>query len=128
MREQSRQIIILFNVVSQFASITKSKRKLIVMFSSEDFIITNFQRISSKKVVKLTKRAQIIRIETIKIKKAKIHEKSIEFLFFLNFETTRFEQKDALFVNKHVSSQSNRVDSIINVLSIESQHLESKLL
>ncbi len=120
MREQSQQIVILFNVVSQLASITKFKRKLIIMFSSEDFIITNSQRISNKKVVKFTKRAQIIRIETIKVKKAKIHRESIEFLIFLNFETTRFEQIDALFVNKHVFSQSDHfdLDSFINVVSI----------
>ncbi len=126
MKEQSRQIIIFFNVVSQLVSITKSKRKLIVMFSSKDFIITNFQKISSKKVVKLMKRAQIIRIKTIRVKKAKIHEKSIESLILLNFETTRFEQKNALFVNKHVSSQSNRVDSIINVLSISNHSISNQ--
>ncbi len=120
MKKQSRQIIILFNVVSQLASITKSKRKLIVMFSNEDSIITNFQRISSKRVVKLTKRAQTIRIETIRVKRAKIHEESIELLISLNFETTRLEQKNALFVNKHVSSQSNHHDrdSFTNVVSI----------
>ncbi len=128
MKEQNRQIIIFFNVVSQLASITKSKRKLIVMFSSEDFIITNSQRISSKRVVKFTKRAQTIRIETIKIKRAKIHERSIESLISLNFETTRLEQIDALFVNKHVFSQSDHFDldsftSVVNItnLSISNQ-------
>ncbi len=73
------------------------------MFSfNEKLTITNNQRTSSKKIVKSTKRAQIIRIETMSIKRAKIHEKSIEFLIFLNFETTYFEKKNALFVNKHV--------------------------
>jgi hypothetical protein len=81
MKEQSQQIIILFNVVSQLASL-KFKRKLIVMFSSEDFTFTNFQRVSSKKIVQSTKRAQTIRIKTIRVKKAKIHERSIEFLIF----------------------------------------------
>ncbi len=126
MREQNRQIITLFNVISQLASITKFKRKLIVMFSSEDSIITNSQRISSKKVVKFTKRAQITRIETIKVKRAKIHEKSIESLISLNFETTRLEQKDALFVNKHVSFQSDRVDSIINVFNITNHNISNQ--
>ncbi len=122
MREQSRQIIILINVVTQLVSfIAKLKRKLIVMFSSSDDVtFTNIQRVSNKKVVKFTKRIQIIRIETVKIKRAKIHEESIEFLIFLNFETTRFEQKDALFVNKHVLSQLNHfdLDSFINVVNI----------
>ncbi len=118
MKEQSRQIIILFNVVSQLvSSITKFKRKLIVMFSSEDFTFTNSQRVSSKKVVKLTKRIQITRIETIRVKKAKIHEKSIESLILLIFETTHLIQKNALFVNKHVFFQSDRFDSLINALS-----------
>jgi hypothetical protein len=126
MKKQNRQIIILFNVISQLASITKFKRKLIVMFLNEDFIITNFQRISNKKVVKFTKRAQITRIETFKVKKTKIHEKSIEFLIFLNFETTRFEQKNALFVNKHVSSQLNRVDSIINAFNITNHSITNQ--
>jgi hypothetical protein len=121
MREQSRQIIILINVVSQLVSaITKFKRKLIVMFStSEEFSFTDIQRVSSKRVVKLTNRAQTIRIEFVKIKRTKIHEKSIESLISLNLETTQFKQKNALFVNnnKHVSSQSNRDDSLISVLS-----------
>jgi hypothetical protein len=118
MKEQSRQIIILFNVVSQLvSSITKFKRKLIVMFSSEDFTFTNFQRASSKKVVKFTKRDQIIRIETIRVKKAKIHERSIEFLISLNFEMTHIEQKNASFVNKHVFFQLNHFDSFINIFS-----------
>jgi hypothetical protein len=118
-REQSRQIITLINVVSQLVSfIAKFKRKLIVMFSfNEDFPFTNIQRVSSKRVVKFTKRAQIIRIEVVKIKKAKIHERSIEFLISLNFETTYLVQRDALFVNKHVSSQSDYFDSFINVFS-----------
>jgi hypothetical protein len=116
MKEQSRQIIILFNVVSQLVSL-KFKRKLIVMFSNEDLTFINSQRVSSKKVVKLTKRAQISRIETIKIKRAKIHEKSIEFLIFLMFETRHFESKNALFVNKHVFFQSNRFDSFTNAFS-----------
>ncbi len=121
MIEQSRQIVTLFIVVSQLvSSITKSKRKLIVMFSSEDFTFTNFQRVSSKRVVKSTKRAQTTRIETIKVKKAKIHEKSIEFLIFLIFETRHFESKNALFVNKHVFSQSDYFDFdlFINVVNI----------
>jgi hypothetical protein len=119
MKKQSRQIIILFNVVSQLvSSITKFKRKLIVMFSSEDLTFTNSQRASNKRIVKLTKRIQIIRIETIKIKRTKIHDKSIEFLISLNFETTHIEQKIALFVNKHVSFQSNHFDSFINVFNI----------
>jgi hypothetical protein len=121
MREQSRQIITLFIVVSQLvSSITKLKRKLIVMFSSEDFTFTNFQRVSNKKIVKSTKRVQIIRIETIKIKKAKIHEESIESLISLIFETKHFESRNALFVNKHVFFQSNHFDfdSFINIVNI----------
>ncbi len=118
MREQSRQITILFNAISQLvSSITKFKRKMIVMFSNEDFTFTNSQRASSKRVVKSTKRAQITRIETARVKRTKIHEKSIELLISLNFETTRLEQKDALFVNKHVSFQSNSIDSFINAHS-----------
>jgi hypothetical protein len=121
MREQSRQITILFNAVSQLvSSIAKFKRKLIVIFSSsEDLIFTNIQRASNKRVVKFTKRAQTIRIETARVKRAKIHERSIESLISLNFETTHIEQSSALFVNKHVSSQSNRVNLFINVLSSE---------
>jgi hypothetical protein len=134
MKEQNRQIIILFNAVSQLvSSITKLKRKMIVMFSSEDFTFTNSQRVSSKRVVKSTKRVQTIRIETARVKRAKIHEESIEFLNFLNFETTRFEQKDALFVNKHVSSQSNSIDSFTNAhsfanLSISNQNSFESLI
>ncbi len=117
MKKQSRQIINLFNVVSQLVS-SKFKRKLIVIFSSsEDLTFTNTQRVSSKRVVKSTKRAQIIRIEIVKVKRAKIHERSIELLIFLNVETTFLEQKNALFVNKHVSFQTNRIDSFINVFS-----------
>ncbi len=134
MKKQSRQIIILFNVVSQLVSL-KFKRKLIIMFSSEDFTFTNFQRVSSKKVVKSTKRAQITRIETVKVKKAKIHEEWIEFLIFLIFETKHFESKSALFVNKHVSLQSNHLDldSFINVvnitnLSISNQNFSESLV
>jgi hypothetical protein len=57
MREQNRQIITLFIVVSQLvSSITKFKRKLIVMFSNEDLTFTNSQRFSNKRVVKSTKR------------------------------------------------------------------------
>jgi hypothetical protein len=122
MREQSRQIVILINVVTQLASSTaKSKRKLIVMFSfSEELTITNTQRVSSKRVVKSTKRAQTTRIETVRVKRAKINERSIESLISLNFETTYPEQKDALYVNKHVSLQSDHHDrdSITNVVSI----------
>ncbi len=121
MREQSRQIVILFIVVSQLvSSITKLKRKLIVMFSSEDFTFTNSQRVSSKRIVKSTKRAQTIRIETVRIKRAKIHERSIELLILLIFETRHFESKSALFVNKHVFSQSNHLDldSFTNVVNI----------
>jgi hypothetical protein len=126
MREQSRQIITLFNVVSQLVSL-KLKRKLIVMFSNEDLTFTDSQRVSSKKVVKLTKRAQITRIETVKVKRAKIHEESIEFLTFLISETKHFESKDALFVNKHVFSQSDRFDSFTSAfnftnLSISNQN------
>jgi hypothetical protein len=129
MKEQSRQIVILFNVVSQLASsITKFKRKLIVMFSSEDSTFTNFQRVSSKRVVKFTKQAQIIRLETARIKKAKIHRESIELLFFLNFETKHFERDSASFVNKHVFFQSNRVDSIINALSISNQSFSESIV
>jgi hypothetical protein len=134
MKKQSRQIIIFFNAISQLvSSITKLKRKMIVMFSNEDFTFTNFQRVSSKIVVKFTKRTQIIRIETTRIKQAKIHEKSIESLISLNFETTRFEQKNALFVNKHVSSQSNNINSFINAhsftnLSISNQSSSESLV
>jgi hypothetical protein len=106
MKKQSCQIIIFFNVVSQFVlSITKLKHKLIVMFSlNENFIFMNTQRALSKQIVKFTKHAQIIRMKIIRIKRAKIHEKSIEFLiFFLIFETTHIKRKNALFVNKHVS-------------------------
>jgi hypothetical protein len=119
MKKQNRQIIIFINVVSQLAlSITKFKRKLIAMFFfSEDFAIIDIQRVLNKRVIKSTKRAQIIRIETVKVKRAKIHEASIEFLISLNFETTHFDLKSALFVNKHVSSQSDRIDSFINVFS-----------
>jgi hypothetical protein len=76
MKEQSRQIIIFINVVTQLVSfIAKFKRKLIVVFSfSEEFTFTNTQRVSNKRVVKFTKRVQIIRIEIVRIKKAKIHE------------------------------------------------------
>jgi hypothetical protein len=116
MREQSRQIVTLFNVVSQLVSL-KLKRKLIVMFSSEDLTFTDSQRASSKRVVKFTKRAQTIRIETVRVKRAKIHEKSIESLISLIFETKHFESKSALFVNKHVFSQSDRFDSFTSVLS-----------
>jgi hypothetical protein len=42
-----------------------------------------------------------------------------ELLISLNFETALIEQKSALFVNKHVLSQSNRVDSFINALNSE---------
>jgi hypothetical protein len=128
MKKQNRQITTLFNVVSQFAfSVTKFKRKLIVIFLNDDLTFTNSQRVSSKRIVKFTKRVQIIRIEIVRIKKAKIHESSIELLISLNFETTRFEQKNALFVNKHVSSQSNQIDSFTNVfnftnLSISNQN------
>jgi hypothetical protein len=69
--KNSRQIVIFINVVLQLVSITKFKlkRKLIIMFStSEDFIIDT-QRVSSKQIVRFTKRAQIIRIEFVKIKK-----------------------------------------------------------
>jgi hypothetical protein len=122
MKKQNRQIIILINVVTQLTSfIAKLKRKLIVMFSfNDDLTFTNIQRVSNKRVVKFTKRAQIIRIETIKVKRAKIHEKSIEFLISLNFETTHLEQKNALFTNKHVSLQSDHfdLDSFINVVNI----------
>ncbi len=135
MREQSRQIVTLINVVSQLvSSITKLKRKLTaIFFFSDDFAITDIQRASNKRIVKLTKRAQIIRIEIVKIKRAKIHEKSIELLIFLNFETTRLEQKDALFVNKHVSSQSDSIDSFINAhsfanLSISNQSSSKSLV
>ncbi len=123
MREQSRQIVFLINVVSQLvSSITKFKfkRKLTIMFStSEDLIIIDTQRASNKRVVKSTKRAQIIRIEFVRIKKTKIHEKSTELLISLIFETTQFEHESALFVNnnKHVSSQADRVDSFINAFS-----------
>jgi hypothetical protein len=117
MREQNRQIVILINVISQLASSIKLKRKLVVMFSNDDLAIIDFQRASSKRVVKFTKRAQIIRIETVRVKRAKIHERSIESLIFLILETTHFEQKSALFVNKHVSSQSDRFDSFTNALS-----------
>jgi hypothetical protein len=118
MREQSRQIATLSNAVSQLvSSITKLKRKMIVMSSSEDLTFTNFQRVSSKRVVKSTKRAQTIRIETARVKRAKIHEESTESLISLNFETTRLEQKDALFVNKHVSLQSDSIDSLTSVHS-----------
>ncbi len=118
MKEQSRQITTLFNVVSQLVfSITKFKRKLIVIFSSDDFTFTNSQRVSSKRVVKFTKRAQTIRIEIVRVKRAKIHENSIEFLIFLNFETTRLEQENALFVNKHVFLQSDQIDSSTNVFN-----------
>jgi hypothetical protein len=118
MKEQSRQITTFFNVVSQLVfSVTKLKRKLIVIFSSDDLTFTNSQRVSNIKVVKFTKRIQIIRIEIVKIKKTKIHENSIESLIFLNFETTRFEQKNALFVNKHVFLQLNQIDSFINVFN-----------
>jgi hypothetical protein len=96
------------------------------MFSNEDFMITNFQRISNKKIVKFTKRVQTIQIKTIKVKKTKIHEKSIEFLISLNFETTRFEQKNAIFVNKHVSFWLNRVDSIINVFNITNHNISNQ--
>jgi hypothetical protein len=129
MREQSRQIIILFIVVFQLvSSITKLKRKLIVMFSSEDLTFTNSQRVSSKRVVKSTKRAQIIRIETVRVKKAKIHERSIEFLIFLIFETKHFESKSALFVNKHVFFQSDHfdLDSFINVVSITNLNISNQ--
>jgi hypothetical protein len=126
MREQSRQIVILFNVVAQLvSSITKLKRKLIVMFSSENSF-TNSQRASSKRVVKLTKRAQIIRIEIIRVKKAKIHRESIESLISLNFETKHFERDSALFVNKHVFFQSDRVDSINSALSITNHSISSQ--
>jgi hypothetical protein len=117
MREQNRQITNFFNVVSQLASF-KLKRKLIVIFSSsEDFTFTNIQRVSSKQIVKSTKNAQIIRIEIVKIKRTKIHEKSIEFLIFLNDEKTFLEQESALFVNKHVSFQTNCIDLFINIFS-----------
>jgi phosphorylcholine metabolism protein LicD len=96
MRKQNRQIITFINVVSQLvSSITKLKRKLTAMFFSDDLAITDTQRASNKRVVKFTKRAQTIRIEIVRIKRAKIHEESIESLISLNFETTRFEQKDA---------------------------------
>jgi hypothetical protein len=127
MRKQSRQITTLFNAISQLvSSITRFKRKMIVMFSSEDFTFTNSQRVSSKRVVKFTQRAQTIRIETARVKKAKIHEKSIEFLISLNFETTRLEQKDALFVNKHVSFQLNSIDSFINVHSFANFNISNQ--
>ncbi len=105
MKEQNRQIIIFISVVTQLISfIAKFKDKLIVVFSfSEELTFTNTQRVSSKRIVKFTKRAQIIRIEIVRIKRTKIHENSIESLISLNFETTRFEKKNALFVNKHVS-------------------------
>ncbi len=108
MKEQSRQIITLINVVTQLVSSTaKLKRKLIVMFSfSEDLTITNTQHVSSKRVVKLTKRAQITRIETVRIKRAKIHESSIESLFSLNFETTH----DAELRRKHEYFSDDVVD------------------
>jgi hypothetical protein len=128
MREQSRQIITLINVVTQLVSfIAKFKRKLIVVFSfSEEFTFTNTQHVSSKRIVKLTKRAQTIRIEIVRVKKAKIHEDSIEFLIFLIFETTRLKKRDALFVNKHVSLQSNDVDSFTNVLSFENLNISNQ--
>jgi hypothetical protein len=128
MKEQSRQIITLISVVTQLVSfIAKFKRKLIVMFSfSEELTFTNIQRASSKRVVKLTKRAQTIRIEIVRVKKAKIHEDSIEFLILLIFETTRLEKKDALFVNKHVSSQSDDVDSFISALSSENLSISNQ--
>jgi hypothetical protein len=128
MKEQSRQIITLINVITQLISfITKLKRKLIVVFLfSEEFTFTNIQRVSNKRIVKFTKRAQIIRIEIVRIKRAKIHESSIEFLISLNFETTRLEKKNALFVNKHVSSQSDDVDSFINALSFENLSISNQ--
>ncbi len=127
MKKQSRQIIILFNVVSQFVSL-KLKRKLIVMFSSEDFTFTNSQRVSSKRIVKSTKRAQTIRIETVRIKRAKIHERSIELLIFLIFETKHFESKNALFVNKHVFFQSDHfdLDSFINAVNITNSSISNQ--
>ncbi len=139
MREQSRQIVFLINVVSQlFSSITKFKlkRKLIAMFStSEDLIIIDTQRVSNKRIVKFTKRVQTIRIEFVRVKKTKIHEKSTESLIFLNFETTQLEHESALFVNnnKHVSSQSDRVDSLTNAfssikLSISNQSFSESLV
>jgi hypothetical protein len=88
-----------------------------MIFFSEDFTFTDIQRVSNKRVLKFTKRAQIIRIKIVKIKKAKIHEESIDFLISLNYETTLFEQENALFVNKHVSSQTNHIDSLNNVFS-----------
>jgi hypothetical protein len=111
MREQSRQIAILSNAVSQLApSITKPKRKLIVMSSSEDPTSTDSQRAPGKRVVKSTKRAQTTRIETARAKRAKIHEKPIESPIPLISETKHFESRSALFVNKHVSSQSDHLD------------------
>ncbi len=98
------------------------------MFSNEDLTFTNFQRVSNKKIVKSTKRVQIIRIETIKVKKAKIHERSIEFLIFLIFETRHFELKSALFLNKHVFFQSNYfdLDSFINVVNITNFNISNQ--
>jgi hypothetical protein len=104
-----------------------------MFFFSDDLAITDTQRVSNKRVVKFTKRAQITRIEIVRVKRAKIHEKSIEFSIFLNFETTRLEQKNALFVNKHVSSQSNSIDSFISAhsfanLSISNQSSSESLV
>jgi hypothetical protein len=65
---------------------------------NKNLTIIDTQCVSNKRVFKFTERVQIIRTKIVKIKKMKIHEKSIEFLIFLNFETTHFEQKNALFV------------------------------
>jgi hypothetical protein len=92
MRKQNRQIIILIKIVSQSAFIAKLKRKLIVMFStSEDFTFIDIQRVLSKRVIKSTKRAQIIQIEFARIKRTKIHEKSIELSISPNFKTIHFK-------------------------------------
>jgi hypothetical protein len=99
------------------------------MFSfNEDLTFTNTQRVSNKWVVKFTKRAQTISIEIVKVKKAKIHEKSIELLISLNFETTHFEQKNALLLNNHVLLQSNRIDSFINVFNFTNLNISNQSL
>ncbi len=111
MKKQSRQIANFFNVVSQLVSF-KFKRKLIVIFSSsEDFTFTNIQRVSNKRIVKSTKRAQIIWVEIVKIKRTIIHEKSIELLIFLNVETTLFEYKKRVVCKqtRFISNESHRL-------------------
>ncbi len=87
------------------------------MFLNEDLTFTNSQRASSKRIVKFTKRAQNYSNRDNQSQKSENSRKSIEFLIFLNFETTYIEQKDALFVNKYVFSQLNHFDSFINAFS-----------